>query len=287
MPTHTTRHLRLALMGLATQASRPASVIVPCDNDDEEIARLLAACAEEFALPIAHVRRPHLGTERLAQVRNNAIRYLLSTDPDPASRLLFLDGDCFAASDTVDLHLRAGDDHDLVVAYRINLTPQQTEGFDERRALEGESPVEVTREQVRLLEARHRRYERQLRLKRLGLVKAHKPKPLGGHHSVSLAAYRRVNGHDEEYHTWGTEDDDFGRRVYRSGGTCSLIVRQSRVLHLYHPTRAGPRWHDRENARRFARGGPVRCVSGLDSPRPQPEPEVLLFGASDRVGLTR
>jgi len=76
-----------------------------------------------------------------------------------------------------------------------------------------------------------------------------------------------VNGHDEEYHTWGTEDDDFARRVYRSGGGSVIAIRDIVVYHLYHPTRSPGDWHDRENAARFKRRNvPIYCQYGLYSP---------------------
>ncbi|MEM8834586.1 MAG: galactosyltransferase-related protein [Planctomycetota bacterium] len=286
IPTHTTRHLRLTLLGIATQRTKPAGITVTCDVIDKDIALLVEACAHEFFLPITLVQREHQGKERLAQVRNNAVRALLETAPDPRTRLLFLDGDCFAYPDTIAAHARLGAKHDLVIAYRINLTEQQTASFDEEAAKAQREPVTIDAAQRTKLAKRAKRYDRQMLERRLGLAKlmtskAHKPKPLGGHHSVSLDAYVRVNGHDEEFHTWGTEDDDFGRRVYRSGGTSALAVRETTVLHLYHPSRAGSAWHDRENAERFKRGAReagFRCAHGLKNPIEQPESTAERFG---------
>ena len=76
IPTHTTRHLRLTLLGIACQSTMPASVTVSCDNNDDEIRDHLADIAAEFGFPITLVRREHQGRERLAQVRNNAVRAL-------------------------------------------------------------------------------------------------------------------------------------------------------------------------------------------------------------------
>ena len=116
------------------------------------------------------------------------------------------------------------------------------------------------------------------RLRRWRLAKSHKPKMLGGHHSVTLDMYRALNGHDEEYHTWGTEDDDFCRRVYKAGGTARIAVRDILVYHLYHPSRAPGDWFDRPNANRFLRRDlPTRCVRGLDSPLAQPPVQVDLI----------
>lgn len=228
IPTHLDRYLDFVLVGLARQTLAPASITVTCDVVDERIDEMVRRCADWLGLTIRHVRRPHTGTERLAQVRNNAVRALLDAGVCDG-RLLFLDGDTMPSDHCVQRHAVLGSNVDLVLPYRIYLLHQ--------------------------------------RLRRWHLAKSHKPKMLGGHHSVSLAMYRQVNGHDEEYHTWGTEDDDFCRRVYRAGGTARIAVRDIIVFHLHHPTRAPRDWFDRPNAQRFLRRDlPLRCARGLDSP---------------------
>jgi GT2 family glycosyltransferase len=215
--------------------------------------------------------------ERLSQVRNNAVRLLLERGVSRDARLVFLDGDCVPQPDMVARHLSLGRRGDLVIAFRIDLTPAQTEAFDEAALLVGRPPISPTAAQLAELDRRHRRYRRQQMLRRLGLAKRHKPKPLGGHHSVTLAMCRAVNGFDEEFHTWGTEDDDFARRVYAAGGTSVVAVRDIVVYHQHHPARAPGEWHDRANARLFRQRRPTRCAHGIEAPLPQ--------GAVERITI--
>ena len=276
IPTHTARHLDMCLVGMARQRVRPLSVTVSCDVDDEAIEGLLRKCASELGLVIRYVRRPHEGKERLAQVRNNAVRALvedgvIGNDENEGGkargRLLFLDGDTLAEVDCVEKHLQFGRNAEMVLCSRINLTEAETAGLDGEAILQGEGVVACREEEKRKLLREHRKAVLHQFLRKLGLTKAHKPKLLGGHHSVSVEAFMRVNGHDEEYHTWGTEDDDFARRVYRSGGRSVIAIRDILVYHLYHPTRSPVDWHERENAVRFARKDlPVYCRYGLSSP---------------------
>jgi hypothetical protein len=86
---------------------------------------------------------------------------------------------------------------------------------------------------------------------------------------------RAVNGFDEEFHTWGTEDDDFGRRVYAAGGTSVVAVRDIVVYHQHHPARSPVDWHDRPNARLFRKDRPIRCAHGIETPLPQDAVEVI------------
>lgn len=274
IPTHTDRYLDFVLVGLARQTVAPASITVTCDVVDERIDAMLRHCADWLGLTIRHVRRPHTGAERLAQVRNNAVRVLLDSGVTQG-RLLFLDGDTYPSDTCVERHARLGEGVDLVLPYRIYLTEQQTAKLDAGSILRGEHAVVPTATQLAQLDRLHSRYLMHQRLRRVRLAKSHKPKMLGGHHSVMLERYRAVNGHDEEYHTWGTEDDDFCRRVYQAGGTARVAVRDIFVYHLHHASRAPGDWFDRPNARRFLRRDlPVRCVKGLDSPLAQPPVQV-------------
>ncbi|MHC4900247.1 MAG: galactosyltransferase-related protein [Planctomycetota bacterium] len=275
IPTHTTRWLRRTLVGVAGLDPPPDSVTVTSDTDEPDIRQLLEQAADELGLAVTLVCRPHQGTERLSQVRNNAIRMLLERGVSSEARVVFLDGDCVPKPDLVARHLGMGSRGDLVIAFRIDLTPAQTAAFDEEALRAGRPPIIPTASQLAALQRRHRRYRRQQLLRQLGLAKRHKPKPLGGHHSVTLAMCQAVNGFDEEFHTWGTEDDDFGRRVYAAGGTSVVAVRDIVVYHQHHPARAPEDWHDRPNARLFRKSRPIRCPHGIEAPLPQGAVEVV------------
>lgn len=267
--THTTRHLRRTLLGLACQTRRPDSVVVSCDVDDRAIAELIEGCFAEFNLVGTVVQRPHTGGERLNQVRNNGLRALL-LDGAADAAVVLLDGDVVLRSDALSLHEKLCSPRSLVLAYRHDLTEQQTESFDEQALRRGDDPIRTTQEQANRLAARAARYRRQLLWRRFGLGKPHKPKPLGGHMSFRLADAVAVNGFDERYGGYGRDDDDFGRRMYRS--RCRPVMAIERIIayHLFHPTRAPTDWGESSNARLFESGGPTRCEFGIVNPKPQP-----------------
>lgn len=92
--THTTRHLRATIAGVARQQPRPATLTVSIDNDKPEIRDLCRAAATELNFPILMVSRPFPGEVRVGQVRNNGVRALLeSNSPPDTDWLHFLDGD--------------------------------------------------------------------------------------------------------------------------------------------------------------------------------------------------
>jgi hypothetical protein len=285
--THTTRHLRRVLLGIACQTIRPTTVIVTCDNNEAGIGPLVLASASELAMTIDLVRRAFQGQSRSSQVRNNGVRALLETRrTDPGDRLVFFDGDCCPLPDTLAQHHRLGDSGVTarpVVAFRIDLSPEQTELFDEASLGAGRLPIEPTPMQLHALRARHRRYLRHVLLRRLGLVKAHKPKLLSANFSVPLGLYQRVNGFDEEYIGYGQEDDDLGRRLYKAGPLPAVGVARAIVYHQHHPTRAPAAWEESPNAARFARPWQQRCGRGLQSPIEQPEPVRTTLGPGREI----
>ncbi len=280
--THTTRHLRRTLLGVAHQVRKPDSVTISCDNDLAEITDLVRSCTEEFAqgLPagICLVQRPSIGECALAQVRNNAVRAIMHRGAAAQDCVIFHDGDCCPASDCTAVHESLLSRAELVNAYRIDLTEEQTDKFDEAAVKAGRPPASITADQRSVLEERDRRYTRTLRLKRLGipgLVKAHKPKILGANFSFKLSAYIAINGFDEEYLGYGSEDDDFSRRIYQSGFRPAVGVAKAIVYHQWHPTRKPTDWHDSPGVKRFNMPLPVKASRGLERPIAQDAPRVM------------
>lgn len=284
IPTHTPRYLDLALAGAARQSVRPATITVTADVLDQALDKLIEQCAQRFGLEIGYVRRASQGTAQLAQVRNNAVRALLD-DGIREGCVLFIDGDTVPSATCVEQHAALGSEYDMVLPSRIMLTERQTESCNADDLWSGKTRIEPTPDQLEELGRAHRRAEAHARLRLFGLTKAHKPKLLGGHHCVSLDAYRRVNGYDEEYHAYGTEDDDFCRRLYASGAKSVVAIRDILVFHLHHPTRAPQDWHSGPNVSRFQRRDlPVRCRHGLDGPLPQQRVRISLHRPTQKKG---
>lgn len=278
--THTTRHLRATLWGLARQTLPAATITVSCDNDLLEIGAEIRAAVRDFRFApstlVRWVRRPHQGVARLDQVRNNGIRTALAAGAR-SGRFLILDGDILTLPDTIAQHAQFAD-IGLVVTSRI-LT-------DEVRTAELMAAVDrddsqfpgPTAGETETLTREQRKAELHLALRRasvgpLRLTKSHKPKIIGAHFSVSLDLVQRINGFDEEYEGYGMDDDDFGRRCYQAGARAAVAITAIPVFHLFHPTRMQGRWQDQPGHARFSRRDlPFRTVRGLENPIPQPAP---------------
>ncbi|MDG2029641.1 MAG: galactosyltransferase-related protein [Phycisphaerales bacterium] len=271
IPTHTTRHLHRTLLGYATQDQSPTTITVSCDTDDPGIGDLLEQVVAKTGLTITHVQRARHPEARLAQTRNNGIRSLLKRGLEDEDLLIFVDGDCIPAVDFVACHDRASRDRDFVIGNYILLDEQVTADIpsDEtmRSHLEG-LPNDEQMQSMRRLESKARKHQL---LRTFGLTKAHKPKILGANTSVRAGNVLAINGYDENYLEWGFEDDDFGRRLYRSGAKSRIAITEAIMLHQWHPTRKGRSWESGSVAQRFKSRLPTRCTNGIENPLEQHE----------------
>lgn len=297
--THTPRHLAATIAGLSRQTQAPASVVVSSDSDDPDIERVLeewwprARDRLPARPPLLLACRPHQGQARLNQVRNNALRAAdgagLLRDDDLA---LVIDGDTLLFEESVErFGALASAGSDVVIAYRINLDPERTKELTPEALLMHEGSGATTLEgfarsdELLDLGRRQARYQRQLLwrrlgLHRLGLVKAHKPKVLGGHHAVRVGVLRAINAYDERYLGYGYDDDDLSRRLLalRPTARVTIAVDECMALHLWHPSRAPQRPTDAPGYATFRQGGPVACVRGWASPADQPGVTVTAIG---------
>jgi GT2 family glycosyltransferase len=77
--------------------------------------------------------------------------------------------------------------------------------------------------------------------------------------------FAAVNGYDEEYVGWGSEDKDLCARLGIAGVRARGLLFGALAWHLHHPP--APRSAAARNAARLAAvraGGPARCETGLD-----------------------
>lgn len=267
--THTTRHLRITLLGVAQQTCAASTIVVACDHAKPDVQNLVSACADEFNVPILFVSRVFAGVARRAQTRNNGIRALQKTQRlSPSDLLIFLDGDTVPGKNTFDSYKLASETGDLIIGGRYNLDQAQTMVFETQFRSGTVTPTPDQLDDVRKRDSRARR---QLRLRNLGFGKPHKPKLLSCNFAVRAEHYLAVNGHDENYEGWGQEDDDLGRRLYALGARPVVGIRDIAAYHQWHESAAPSRWEECPNVPRLESPMPIRCIVGLDNPKPQAE----------------
>lgn len=235
---------------------------------------------------LVHTYRRHTGTARLNQVRNNGLRALERVGVvRPEDLVVVMDGDMVLAPRTLERYAAlAADGYDMIISHRVNLDEGRSGTITPEAILIGDPALAslVRPEEMDELARRQRRYERQMRMRErvprwVGLIKAHKPKVLGGLHGVSVRRLWMVNGYDEEYVGYGYDDDDLSRRLYATDPPprTAIAMHDVLALHLWHPRRGGVQPREMPGYARFARADlPVVARLGWRTPMEQPPPVV-------------
>jgi GT2 family glycosyltransferase len=254
--------LRRALLSLACQTRLIDEVVISDDGSQVDVPAQIGDHLGELPFPVTFVWQPHQGF-RLAKCRNNGIRaacgdYLVFADQD----LVFLPG-------YVEILARCARRGEFLVGYPVRLDEPTSARLTDRMIRDGTGAALVTDAGARKVRRQYRKEQLYRLLHAMGL-RPMGPKVRGGIFAAHRADVLRINGFDEEYQAWGSEDDNIGRRLYQTGVRGRNPFRDTHALHLYHPPHAatGERANQALHARRVAevRQGVVRAAHGVDDP---------------------
>ncbi|MFH1146361.1 MAG: glycosyltransferase [Pseudomonadota bacterium] len=250
-------HLKCGLDALKRCAKSFHEVIVADDGSGVDTVRSIQRLIPNYDFSIVHAWHERKGARRSAS-RNNGIRHATG------DYLIFFDADHLVLPGTIDAHLKAARPARFVAGNHKCLTEEQTrQVFDASpstaliEALYRELPEEPIIKE-------HRRFVRYSILRRLRLVSARKVQ-FAGHFSIYREDIERVNGYDENFVGWGGEDLDLSIRLVKAGFHGDSVIRQARVLHLWHPKELGNKhWKEGGNVQYFFRKHiPYFCENGL------------------------
>lgn len=251
--------LRLCLASLEEQTRAPDEVVIADDGSAPSHVAGIERLIARSPLKIVYARQEHDGY-RAAANRNNGVRH------SSGDYLFFLDGDVVLFPDVLARHLRAAGHRRWVRGFVIRLTGDESlrvsEAAIRARRLGELWPAPADARCVALAKsARHFR----LNLLRAWLWPSEKRKRklnlLGGQASMPREAFERVNGFDENYRGWGSDDLDLGLRLQLAGVRGRMVRPVRCALHLYHPP-APAIPQSREYFER-PRHGEYRCTHGL------------------------
>lgn len=243
--------LARVLASVAAQRRPPDELVVADDGSGPETARLVGTHAAAAAYRVRHAWQPHAGF-RVARARNAAVARTT------ADYLVFVDGDMVLDEEFLRDHVRSARPGTWVQGCRLPLPadataevlagaplPPPRAALDWRRRLQARRLPSVARALARLAPA-------------LLAVKA-------CNQAVWRADFVAVNGFDEDYVGWGSEDKDLGARLGFAGIRSRGLLFGGLAWHLHHPPAA--RTGAARNAARLAAAGSARnarCESGLD-----------------------
>lgn len=223
--------LEAVLASLAEQLYPRFEVVVADDGSGPETKEVVERFAAAAPFPVRHVWQEDRGY-RLAAIRNRAVA---ATE---AEYLIHTDGDCIVRPDFVGRHARLADRGWFVRGSRIRLGRGLSEDVLGHRL-----PVHrwgALRWLRHLARGDVDRFSPFLRLP-LGPLRKATPRKWDGAKACNLAVWREdylaVDGFDEAYEGWGSEDNDFVVRLIRHGIRRKDGRYAVPVLHLWHEQR--------------------------------------------------
>lgn len=244
--------LARVLRSVGEQSQAPDEIILADDGSGEPTRELIKTFARHLPAPVQHVRQHHDGF-RLARLRNLA---LAAANGD---YLIFIDGDMVLHREFLLDHRRAAKPKHYCQGLRIPLTPSATQAV-----LQGAEPprwrdpgIEGRR---RLHALRLPRWQPALRLPARWLL-AIKGCNQGFWRRDLLA----VNGYDESFIGWGSEDKDLCARLERAGIRRQGLLAGALAYHLHHPPADRSHANDnRERLQNARQSGRLRAEHGVD-----------------------
>ncbi len=253
-------HFRAALEALALQQDPDLEVVVADDGSEPTALQQIEQIAQATPLACRLIRR-HRNGFRLAAARNEAVRN------SRGDTLLFIDCDIALLPGALAIHRQWADPRTFLAGHRGLAGQAETEMLFKTGGLTEAGLEQAWRLADKTEQAKAAsRFRTNSLLRRLHLVKRHKPKLIGCHFSLYRSAFERINGFDEHYVGWGLEDDDLALRLYMAGYRSRSIMKQARALHLWHPSLQpdSSRGFASPNLEYFQRPTiPTRCVQGL------------------------
>lgn len=222
--------LAATLRGLAAQRYRPFEVIIADDGSTGETADFIREIAETFPVPLNHVWHPDRGF-RAAAITNRAIA------ASTGDYVILMDGDCIPRPCFLGWHSRLAEPGWMVGGNRILLGEDFTKSI-----LENSIPVHSW-SRTKWIRPRLQGWTNRVLPILLplpnGKWRRRSPRDWKSLRTFSMAVYRndllKVNGLDEAFTGWGSQDSDLIIRLMHAGIRIKSGRHTSPVLHLWHP----------------------------------------------------
>ncbi len=244
--------LARVLQSVGEQSQVPDEIIVADDGSGEPTRELIQTFARHLPAPVQHVRQHHDGF-RLARLRNLA---LAAASGD---YLIFIDGDMVLHRDFLIDHRRAAKPKHYCQGLRIPLTPSATQAV-----LQGAEPPDWLQPGI---EGRRRLHA--LRLPSWQTALSTPGRWLLAIKGCNQGFWRKdlldINGYDERFVGWGSEDKDLCGRLERAGIRRRGLLAGALAYHLHHPPADRTRATDNRQWLQHNRAtGRLRAERGVD-----------------------
>jgi glycosyltransferase involved in cell wall biosynthesis len=216
--------LRRCLQSVLRQRVMPSEVIIADDGSGDETKKVIDEIAAVATIPVIHVWQPDEGFQ-LARIRNKAI--LKST----SDYIINIDGDILLDKNFIHDHLYFAQSGKFIAGDRAFLSPAATQKCMEEH---NGFPSFYTKS----LKKRKHAF-RCLCLAKLYCLIRRTACPASYVTGCNMSFWRNdlltVNGYNENFRSWGSEDCDLAARLINSGIQARFVQCYAIAFHLYHP----------------------------------------------------
>jgi glycosyltransferase involved in cell wall biosynthesis len=223
--------LQKCLWAFCCQSFREFEVVIADDGSTGETRQLVADCARQAPFPLRHAWQENQGF-RKAKILNQAIRMC------GGDYLIFTDGDCLPRRDFVLAHrTHARQNYFITGGSHINI-PESIHVAFSREDIEQQRVFRRDWLQSRGMDARKYRYRLTSHRWLAPVLDLLTPRPgvlVGCNSSAWKDAVLSVNGFDERYLGYGSEDKDLGVRLTHRGFRSRRLKYSLVCIHLDHP----------------------------------------------------
>jgi glycosyltransferase involved in cell wall biosynthesis len=246
--------LAAVLDSLARQSEPPDEIVIADDGSGEQVRAVIERFSAESTQPVHHVRQEHQGF-RAARLRNLAIAKATG------DYIVFIDGDMLLHPAFVADHRAFARRKSFTQGVRIPLDERATRSM---LTIPGNIPASLDKRLRgrRSLYAIHSRLLAPLTRRLANGIISIKSCNQGFWRNDLIA----VNGFDEEFVGWGSEDKDLCARLIHNGVARQTLLFGGIAFHLHHPP--ANRERHAANERRLAASRAqhrIRCARGLDA----------------------
>ncbi len=215
--------LDLSVRSVWGQTVLPDEIIIADDGSAETTTLLVKRLASESPIPIKHVWQEDLGF-RKTKICNKALAV------SACDYVLEIDGDVVLEHHFVEDHLSVAKPGYCVCGSRVSLSAKQTADFF-AQYLASNGPLKIksgiggSLNSLRVVLLKHL-------LKRVyGRIIDH---VRGCNFAAWFSDLKRVNGYNEDFFGWGSEDNELVNRLYNIGVEKLCLKFGGVVYHLFH-----------------------------------------------------
>lgn len=246
--------LSVCLDSVKYQTLLPDEIVIGDDGSREDTKETIEKIKKNFPIPIIHVWQEDEGFQ-LAKIRNKSVAN------STGDYIIEIDGDVMLSPQFIEDHMRFAQKGLYIKGGRVNLGRKLTEdicqsGISRRihfwtRGIESK-PENAFRSKMlsAYLAPRYRK---------------NSAKALGCNMSFWKEDFIAVNGYDEKFVGWGSEDGDFVTRLHKYGLGKKNLKFAGIVYHLWHEDK---HMYNLENNKKYQKEqkekGVIRCETGID-----------------------